>query len=398
MLQTRPASASGILPSQGQPSQQFGPPQQRNSFYGNPNGLAGSAVYRGTSTPIQPYAFTATPSLNPAMQWQQFGNARASSSPTVPTMQSFEHNNARPRYPASVSMTNLPSSVVSMGYTPGGARDDSALPGTRRVAPAPRPQSAHLTGSATQVSFAQATPVRVSPERYRRPVPRPADSGSVVQQPTSAQGSAAPSGSGMATVGHLYNSQKLSAPRARTAVAASRPSSAYASATSSAADDMQLYRRQVQAEAKRFRRRSMPALDSADYPKPLTPHVFKQPDDSSSLQQFVGPKNTDKEDTITRIASVNDDTMNSRNGSSESVATSHSNSSRPSSVGLFPKIRAYFFPPSSRWKSVLAAPFELMQAIMRRPNPLTAVPLAVCESQHQCNWPHWKPRLALLDP
>ncbi len=336
MLQTRPASASGMLQStQAQAGQQHGGSQQqkRNSFYGT------SGAYRGVSGPIQPYAFTSTPSLTPSAQWQQF---RASSTPAVPTIQTFE--NARSRHPASSSMTNLPS-TSAMGYPAGGgSRDDSALPGARRVTPTPRPQSAYMAGSAAQVSFAQATPTKTSPERYRRPVPRATDSTSVPQ--SQMQSSAPPSGSGMATIGHLYNNgRNVPDPRnrSRTPAFASRPTSFYASMPGSAADDIQLYRHQAQQdEVKRFRRRSMPTLDSADYPKPLTPHIFKQPGDSTRLEQLAAPKNPDKDIRSARIVAVNgaaDTTMHARNGSSESVVSARSSNSRPSSVSSAPLLR-----------------------------------------------------------
>jgi len=342
MLQTRPASASGMLPVPQSPgTQQYGGSQQRHSFYGASNGLA-SAGHRGSSAPIQPYAFTSTPSLNTGSQWQQFGNIRASSSPSVPTLQSFHPSHAsQTRYAAS-SSSHLPYSSSSMGYSSRGSRDDSALPGTRRVAPTQRPQSAYMTGSATQVSFAQATPVRISPERYRRPAPRNANPPAAAPQ-GQPQGSAAPSGKGMAAVGHLYNARPVTEPKASTARSnaagsPNRPDNYYPSAVGTAADDIQLHRRYTPQEATRIRRRSMPALDSADYPKPLTPHTFKQPEDSPRLEQLATPKPSDKEPTAAPLAIVVDGTagsaMLSRDASSESLVPSPGSHSRPSSVSF----------------------------------------------------------------
>ena len=59
MLQTRPTSATGRMPS-GQ--QQFGhsPQAPRATYHGN----ATFGGYRGSSTPVQQYAFQSTPSLN----------------------------------------------------------------------------------------------------------------------------------------------------------------------------------------------------------------------------------------------------------------------------------------------------------------------------------------------
>jgi len=382
MLQTRPASASGMLPVPQSPgAQQYGGSQQRHSFYGTPNGL-GPVGHRGSSAPIQPYAFTSTPSLNTGSQWQQFGNFRASSSPSVPTLQSFHPNNAaQGRYAASASMTHLPSGS-SMGYSSRGSRDDSALPGTRRVAPTPRPQSAYMTGSATQVSFAQATPVRISPERYRRPAPRGADSSGPVQQ-GQPQGSAAPSGKGMAAVGHLYNSRvaaepKVGTSRNKAAALAHRPNSYSPSAPGTAADDIQLHRQYAPQDAARIRRRSMPALDSADYPKPLTPHTFKQPEDGPRLEQLATPESSDKQGQTVRLAVADDGTaeptMPSKDASSESLVPSHGSNSRPSSVSA----ASYLADPhalpnqaaaSLPWSSVANTGFPLPQSAARDANP-----------------------------
>ncbi|KAJ9154844.1 Protein BNI4 [Pleurostoma richardsiae] len=191
MLQTRSSSGAGMLPvSQPQANHQFSASQpQRNGYHGVPNGV-GNVGYRTSSTPIQPYAFTTTPSLNSSAQRQQFSNYRTSSSPSVPTMQGFE--------------------------------------GT-------------------------------------------------------------------------YN----------------------------------LYRHHAHEEAKRFRRRSMPTLDSADYPGLLTPQDLRQPEESSRPEQLAPSKSADKDHIKTaRIVAISGggtSAMHSRNGSSESVVSSRSSSSRPSS-------------------------------------------------------------------
>lgn len=341
MLQTRPTSASGILPHpQSQSSQQYshGGSHQRNSFHGLPGGVGGG--YRGNTGPVQPYAFTSTPSLNPSVQWQQFGTYRTSSSPAVPTIQAFEqnHNFGRGRYPTSTSMTNLPV-TASYGISTSGSRDDSSLPATnRRVAPAPRPQSAYMAGSHSHGPFPQGPAPKVSPERYRRPPPRTSDSSGSVQQPQG-QLSAAPSGSGMGAVGHIYNSRGAPEYKGNTmrtqGPTAPRPHSFYATMPGSAADDIQLYRH-PDVEAKRFRRRSMPALDHADFSNPLTPHEFQRPDESSRRpEQLAAQRSPDKEENSAKPGVSNtavEKTTHSRNESSESTVSSRSSNSRPSSV------------------------------------------------------------------
>jgi hypothetical protein len=198
-MSSRPSSASGLLPTHQMPNQGYGHGSgSRNNFRGFPPQAAGA--FRGSVGPVQPYAFTATPNLNPhAMAWQPAPATRASSTPAVPTMQSFEQspNFGQRRYPATGSMTNPPSTSNRM-YSPG-SRDDSAIPGTtRRFPAAPRPQSSHMS-----VSYAQAlqngTPARNTPDRYRRPVARNNEISGVAQQQSLSHSSAPPSAPGTRT-------------------------------------------------------------------------------------------------------------------------------------------------------------------------------------------------------
>lgn len=346
MLQTRPSSSSGMLP-QGQPqSQSYGGSQgQRNSFYGNSGPIGGQQAYRANSGPIQPYAFTSTPNYHASAPRQQnAASYRTASSPAVPTMQSFDAANGpgRSRYPASASMTNL-SQGASAGYNTSGARDDSSLPaiGGRRHPTAPRPQSAHLIGAATamatQVTLTQATPIRVSPERYRRPVPRTMDGAGAPPQPR-LQSSAQPSGSGMANVSHLYtHDQRPNIARSRTPSANnSRPTSLYSATPVGSSDDFQTHRRQSskEDEAKRLRRRSMPALDCNDFSKFATPQEPKKVEEPTKSR-----KTSDREAKTARVvtpansAGNNDNGTHVKNGSAESLASNRS-ASHQSSVSF----------------------------------------------------------------
>lgn len=332
MLQTRNGSNSGMMPSQPQANQQYaGSQQQRNSYHGIPGAPTGPVAYRGTAAPIQPYAFTSTPSLNPASQWQPYPAFRASSSSAVPTVQTFDHNPGYPRsrHTANASLPNLP-----MNISAGGSRDDSALPppGTRRGSATPRPQSAYFSSSTVQTSFTSAAPAKSQPDRYRRPAPRTADSGSSVGQQGYSQSSATPSGSGMASVGHLYsphsnpNKERRPSPTGH-----NRPNSFYAKLPGSV-DDMQLYR--TSDDSKRIRRRSMPALDTADLPKTsMSSPDLKKPEKFSADQSgSKGPADKDQVKTA-RLVPVNSPTAaNAKNGSSESLVSSRSSTSRPSSV------------------------------------------------------------------
>ena len=344
ILQTRPASSSAMMSSGQIPNgQQYGhgASQPRSSMHSV--NASGPVVYRNGSAPIQPYAFTSTPSLN---QWQQFRPARTSSTPAVPTAQTLDygHQPKRVLYPASASMTNLPS-TNPLGMQSLGSRDDSALPapGMRRIATAtPRPQSMYLAGNAPQQApGAASTAAKVSPERYRRPSARSSDStgsstGQQPQQQPLVQPLVSPTSAKLAPTvnyGNAINGQgQVPHLRPRTFSPASRPNS-YVGTATAAADDMQLYRGSVQEDVKRFRRRSLPALDSAIFVRPLASPERKQPDDSVRSEQLAA-KVTDQEHQSTRLTVKSDNVVHARSGSADSRVSSRSggSSSRPSSV------------------------------------------------------------------
>ncbi|KAH8909915.1 hypothetical protein BR93DRAFT_992909 [Coniochaeta sp. PMI_546] len=337
MLHTRPNSASGMLQShQGQQYHQpQGGSQSRNSYHGGlQGGMGGPVVYRGSVGPVQPYAFTSTPSLNQTVQWQPpAAYHRTSSTSAVPTMHSFDHshNGGRSRYLTSASMTNLPT-TSTLGLSMGGSRDDSSIPGTA------------TRRTATSFTPPQGQPAKPSPERYRRPAPRAADASTSTQHGNGQQQqvSVAPSGSGMPSVNHLYN-QRSEQQRRNSFVGAIPGSMAdegvQPTGAFSAAD-----------AARRVRRRSLPTLDSAEFPKPLTPlqidlSGIKQPEESNRLERPLSsprPKSAGKEYQQKPARPVNltandaaavqrTKAAHGRTGSSDSRASSRSSNSRPSS-------------------------------------------------------------------
>lgn len=358
VLQTRPSSSSGIMSahahshSQSQSGQQYvanTSQAQRNNYHGLAGVVGGQSSYRGSSGPVQPYAFTSTPTLtNNSNQRQAYGGAiRTTSTPNAPTMQTLD---PRARYQTNTSMNNLTSSAsVPVVTTQPVSRDDMSLPQmNRNMSPsATRPQSTYLAGGPT---FAQVAAAKASPERYRRPTPRHTESTPVIQQ-QQVQASAIPSGSGMATVVHLYNprtavnGQQVVVPR----TSASRPQSAYGSLmTGVAADDMQVHRHTSEEETKRFRRRSMASFDATDYPSPMTPQEFKQQQKRADEQaahrmkankmQQLQQQQQQQSKTIVRnltVPVIEKPSSHVRNGSSESLASSRSSNSRPSSVSDF---------------------------------------------------------------
>ncbi|CAK7230192.1 bud neck involved protein [Sporothrix curviconia] len=351
MLQTRPSSAGGMLPPQNQgPSPYVAAQQPRTSFYGGNNMGSAPVLYRSATAPIQPYAFTSTPSLHPANNWQQqqqqqpqyvpsSGIRSSTTAPQLPRMQSFDSatNLGRiSRQPASGSTANLSTGNATVARY-AGSRDDSMLPGqgVRRVSATPRPQSAaYLTASAPQLSFTQATPVRSSPERYRRPSGNSSQHQKQTPQP---QASAMASGSGMASVGHLYASnggsnsslpdqQKMSSLRTQPRTLDARPNSFHDNMLNGkAADDIQLYR-QSSEDAKRFRRRSMPSLNASEYT--IAPVLTKPEEDH---RQQPAPRSPVKDKLQPPVMNQRPVVIHSKAGSSESVASNRSGS-RPSST------------------------------------------------------------------
>ncbi|POS80172.1 hypothetical protein DHEL01_v201435 [Diaporthe helianthi] len=315
------------MPPQSQTNQQYTAAQQqqqRNNFHGGAGGVAGPVPYRGASAPIQPYSFTTTPSLNQNGKWQHYSAYRASSSPSVPTMQHLDTNasTGRSRHAANASVPNLPNSALNVASI--GSRDDSMLPvsGTRRVSPGPRPQSAFLSNSSNQLSLGSSTAAKTQPDRYRRTAAqRSPESGAT-------QSSATPSGSGMASVNHLYTQPTSSKERRPSPSNLSRPNSFYAKVSGSV-DDMQLYRHQE--DSRRIRRRSMPALDTTDLPKSPQLAGPKRSEDPSAERPAVRGGNDKDQIKTARLVTISSPAGGAKNSSSDSLVSSRSSNSRPSS-------------------------------------------------------------------
>ncbi|KAI0969228.1 hypothetical protein F4678DRAFT_481241 [Xylaria arbuscula] len=295
LLQTRPGSTTGIMPGtpQGHPGQTYGNPQ-RNVYHGSLGNIGGQAGYRsGTVAPIQPYAFTSTPSLTTG-QVPQHGGYRTSSGTTVP---------------------NLPQLV------------DTRMQSSVSVA---RPQ---LNGTSTQPTFAQVVASKASPERYRRPAPRAVDSSPpALAQSPQMQSSGVMSGPGMPTTAQVYNARAV--PRSP-GVVPNRPQSAHGSFTGATMDDMHLYRHPSEDESKKYRRRSIHSINSSDYFNPVAPHNFKQTTEpfqtETSSKKQSGVEKDQKPVRVVPLPPPASNASHVRNGSSESIVSSRSSNSRPSS-------------------------------------------------------------------
>ena len=298
MLQTRPSSASGTFQSasQGQHSQTSRPSQMSRNIYNATLGGMATGSYRGHTSlaPVAPYAFTSTPGLtnggnplrqNPTAPHLRQDN-RTSSAPIVPnnTNPSQGGGANRQRYPACASISTPSSSASSNAPTAGQqapSKDDfSVLTTSRSAETTSRPASTITLVSPIPplTPPALASPVKPSPDRYRRTQRRSEGHSPItsIQQPGLHGGSAFPSGSGMASVGHLYQhpTQSTSSPSLSTYQTYRRsPSplgtnmtgfSTVAQGGVASVDDTNFYRQPTSEQVKRSHRRSVGSFDAGN--------------------------------------------------------------------------------------------------------------------------------------
>ncbi|KAI5465564.1 hypothetical protein BGZ63DRAFT_348782 [Mariannaea sp. PMI_226] len=297
MIQTRPTSA-GIMPSQSQTGHQYLVGSQAPR---SPYGVVAPAAYRGSTVPVQPYAFTTTPVLNHTQSWQPQAQQNA---------RNYNVNASHNVRPYSASMTNL-----SMGLGQSGSRDDSSIPHARNIVPAPRPQSAYLAGPQPSFSPSTSAPTKSAPDRYRRPaVPNPQQNQHGRSQSAGFPGSH-PGTNGPVPAVQLYNG-----PNPQRSAIPNRPNSFYGAVPGTSKDDMHVYPSSVSDDAKRSRRRSMHSREAVDHLKPAVPVKADRPGERDGKTLRV----------------VSTPSPHSRNGSSESIGSSRSSQSRPSSSNRNP--------------------------------------------------------------
>ena len=285
MLQTRPSS-SDAFQSRSQGQQHQSNPQIPRNIYNTSVGGMAAGNYRGQTPtqPVAPYAFQSTPILQsgpnplrqhpPAPPNPRLEN-RTASAPVLPvTLQTLQHTSQssrpRPSPTKNVSISNtLPTQQQLF------KDDPPLLPALHTQQPPSRPNTYDLNPPSLQPA-SYATVAKSSPDRYRRNHRRAETSGALPLNGTHVGGSAMPSGSGMATVGHLYNHpmQSSSTPALsdyRGAQSPSLPVTADHANDSqpriASKDDMNLQReRQASSDlAKRYRRRSISSLEAKDY-------------------------------------------------------------------------------------------------------------------------------------
>lgn len=291
-------------------------------------------------TPIAPYAFTSTPNLTTPGQRMQNGphlrpEQRTSSAPgmlgdanTTTTRQS--------RYPAppSVSTTSSSSSDFSSLSQKSGSKDDSVITGTARVVSgAARPHSTIITSQSLAPPATVSSPVKASPERYRRPNNRRAESSSTSQAPTQ---QTTASNASIPNVMQFYGNSVQPAPAAGSyqnfhlqMPQISKPTTGFSPAFGSA-DDMQLNQSTIQDPAKRYRRRSIHTIDVGEYGG-MSASLQQQ----GSRQVSSANGRIDQQQHPLRsspVVGLRPNSSHGRNGSSESVNSSRSQHSRPGSV------------------------------------------------------------------
>ena len=353
MLQTRPSSASGPFQTAGQAQQHIRNSQMPRNIY---NINTGNTSYRGHTpiSPIAPYAFTTTPVLsgnanplrqNPTTPHLRLEN-RTSSAPVLPYSQQTTIDSSsnqvrqsnQPAYPLpSANLGTLASAPTPNVQS--FAKDDSMI-AQRTTLSIPRPLSSIELNSTDLSSSGSAATVKPSPDRYRRNHRRAETNVPATTGQTSG-GSALPSGSGMATVGHLYNPPANSpvVPQKLNTGSQSTPRQDGAHHQSPqlrpvSKDDMGLPSSSSEL-AKRYRRRSVGSIDAGDGTGRSVDQQEQKPTVSlpkSYASVVSSPYIPDaKEKRPSPVHSR--ESSHGRNGSDDSI-NSIQTSSRPSSVRL----------------------------------------------------------------
>ena len=304
-----------------------------------------TTTYRGQSSlpPVAPYAFTATPVLtsggNPLRQHPTAPHLRLEnrtfSAPAIAlTSQTTNNpsNQTRQRQLAAVPVAvSASGNDVAITNQQTGSRDDNVIPIQRTTALAPRPLSAADLNLPEPKLSSATTPSKPSPDRYRRNHRRAETSQPALASTTS--GSAMPSGSGMATVGHLYTAPTQTSQHSRMSqISTSQdnlPSQSPAPRLVSK-DDMNLSRQASSDLAKRYRRRSISSLEAGEFAGQLIDprEIAPIPHTKSYASVVSAPYQPDRQDLRPVQPLQRPISSHARHASDESVKTN----SRPSSV------------------------------------------------------------------
>ncbi|KAF2461985.1 hypothetical protein BDY21DRAFT_277431 [Lineolata rhizophorae] len=307
-LQTNAAPQPNTQPSRAS--------QAQGRAHGYASSPSGGMGYRGTAaTPVAPYAFQSTPHLRQ--------DQRSASAPVAP----FNPRAAVAAAPPSSSASN--SSTASSGRSGPShqfaSQDDLVLDSVHRRSAVGSNFDSRLSSSvslSTSVPDLSLTtldaPPKAHPDRYRRAVRR-TDAGNPTN--SSAQQSAAPSGSGMAAVAHLYKG----------APAGTAPSRTGHLRTSSA-DDTYLPRQGALEQAKRYRRRSISSIDASTLAgaAPMTSSMVPDQQPNKSTNNSVRPS----------LGHKRQDSGESRSSSSSGHRPSSANAGTPRNATAQPVLAA----------------------------------------------------------
>ena len=350
MLQTRSSPTDAFQSTS--PGQQHSRSNQipRNIF-NTPIGGMGAGNYRGhtATSPITPYGLASTSILansqNPLRQHPTAPRLenRTASAPSVPFSLQIQQQNAgssRPRPPPNGTTTPIGASSLCVNQPQASQNDPSASPLSSWPSNL-RPQpTLDLNSSTLQASY--ATVAKSSPDRYRRTNHRRSEtSGGLVNTGTIQGGSAMPSGSGMAAVGHLYQhpAQSNSSPSLTTYSSyrgTQAPSSIASDPTQSrltTRDDsnLQRAREKESALAKRYRRRSISSLEAKEYAILNTdPQQAAQPKTYAAMLAGPAPIPQQQRPVQNTQTAERPISAHGRNGSSESSVSDQSGSKPPS--------------------------------------------------------------------
>lgn len=334
MLQARPASASGPYPTTSQLQQQPRGSQTSRSVY---TGVNGNIPYRGHGPPpsTTTYAFAVPPMpMRPNYPPSQLRyENRTFSAPVVPTTpqpmsnSTMNHSRQRQAAPAprvvstgDLAINNGPNHQIA-------AKDDSSIA---------RPLSMFESGTLDPKLATLAMPVKISPDRYRRNNRRVEMSHPTFAAPGTG-GSAMPSGSGMATVGHLYNYPRQATEQQsyRGFQKLNQENAYLIPGVPVSKDDMSITRQPASEQAKRYRRRSIGGLEVGEFAshfvdprEPTTPWAQPKPHGLGSSTPHVPEKTESKPVYLSHGSTI---LSHGRKGSEDSTSSSRSGS-RPSSV------------------------------------------------------------------
>lgn len=304
--------------------------------------------YRGqtSASPVSPYAFTSTPALqtgpNPLRQHPTTAShprleTRAASVPSLPTFQQTVNavTSSRTRPPAG-NTTSAP--LNSSNPSTQVSASSNALKDLSSVnLVSSRPLSA-IDLNAPSPSYASVA--KASPDRYKRNHQRSQTSNGLPSNTQSQGGSAVPSGSGMATVGHLYNH-----PAQSTSTPTLSPYASYRGTTASqysardtdlmhqprlaSKDDMNLHRQSSEL-AKRYRRRSISSLEAKEFGLPAseTAPAASQPKTYAAMLATPSPHDRKESRSTTNVERPS--SSHGRNTSAESSVSSRSASASAS--------------------------------------------------------------------